>query len=117
MRKPPLNKPLPRRLSKPGPLIEYLTWLHKLEAQHPKLKGRFNEVVQAIKTVASTQEGAILLDFLEKSTHDFALPPDAEPRALDALNAQSFIALDLRRIASDEIEQLLDRQKNVEARR
>jgi hypothetical protein len=111
-----LTNPLPRRLSKPGPLLEYLRFLHEQEALHPQLKGRFNETVQAIKTVASTKEGAILLDLLDKSTVDFRMSPDTDPRALDALNAQSFIALDLRRIVSNEIEQLLDRKKNLGTR-
>lgn len=112
-----MKQPLPRRLSKPGPLIDYLTWLMKGEADHPQLKGRARDVINAVKDVFSTPEGLILLDFLEKSTHDFRMSPDAEPRALDALNAQAFIALDLRRIASDELEQILDRQKNVGPRR
>lgn len=112
-----MTQPLPRRHSKPGPLLDYLVELHKTEALHPKLKGRFNMVVQAIKTVASTPEGAILLDFLEKATHDYRMSPDTDPRALDALNSQSFIALDLRRIVSDELDQILQRQKNVEPRR
>ena len=112
-----MTKPLPRRLSKPGPVLEYLMWLHKMEAGFPQMKGKFNAVVNAVKDVADTPEGAILLDLLEKSTHDFALAPDAEPRALDALNAQRFIALDLRRIVSNELEQILERQTSTKARR
>jgi hypothetical protein len=51
---------------------------------------------------------------LENSTVNWRVPILADDRALAARNAQSFIALDLRRIMSDETEQLLDRQKTSE---
>ena len=111
-----MTHPLPRRLSKPGPVLNYLTFLHRSEQQHPKLKGLFESTVESVRTALSTPEGAILLDLLEKSTQDFRLPPDTDPRALDALNAQSFIALDLRRIVSDELERLLEQKTDLGSR-
>lgn len=108
---------LPRRISKPGPILEYCQEILKAEQNNPKLKGTYNKIVSAVKTVASTPEGAMLLELLDKATHDYRMSPDTDPRALDALNAQSFIASDLRRIASDEMDQLLERQKNMGTRR
>lgn len=111
-----MTHPLPRRLSKPGPILNYLMFLHQSEQKHPKLQGLFESTIESVKTALSTPEGAILLDLLEKSTQDFRLSPDAEPRALDALNAQSFIALDLRRIVSDELEKILAQNTDMGAR-
>ena len=108
-----MTQPLPRRLSKPGPVIEYLIWIHKAGQSHPKLSGKFRDIVNAVRDVSATPQGAMLLDLLDKSTTDYRMSPETDARALDALNAQSFIALDLRRIASDEIEQLLERQKDM----
>lgn len=100
---------LPRRLSKPGPVLDYLFHLRRM---NPALA---DEVVAKIR-VALSGEGAIVLDLLEKSTLLSVVPTDAEPRALDAINAQSFIALDLRRIVSDELDELSQRQDGASAR-
>ena len=97
---------LPLRLSEPGPLLSYMQWLRGVD---PKMA---DKTIAAIRAVMETPDGAILLDLLEKSTKDFLHPVLADPRALEARNAQSFIALDLRRIMSDETEQLLHRKTN-----
>lgn len=89
--------PLPRRLSEPGPLIEYIAWL-----QRTKQGSKAREVIDAVRNMLRTPEGAIFLDFLDKAVLERSLAISADPRALDANNAQSFIALDLRRILSDE---------------
>jgi len=103
--------PLPLPLSEPGPLLTYLSWLRGFDAKSA------DRVVAAVRTVLSTEEGAILLDLMEKSTKDFRVSILADPRALEARNAQSFMSLDLRRIMSDETEQLLQRQADAGARR
>lgn len=96
-----MTKELPRRVSPPGPLLEYLIALRRTH------RGSVERVVDAVRACMTSEDGRILLDLLEKSTVLHALPIDCEPRACDARNAQSFIALDLRRIMSDEVEQLL----------
>lgn len=101
---------LPLRLSEPGPLLNYLTWLRQSD---PKAA---DKTVAAIRAALSTPDGAILLDLLEKSTKDLLVPILADPRALEARNAQSFIPLDLRRILSDETEQLLQRKTDTGTR-
>ena len=100
--------PLPLRLSEPGPILQYMSFLRGIDAKTA------DKVVAAVRAILSTDDGAILLDLLEKSTLKGHVPIMADPRALEALNAQSLIALDLRRILSDETEQLLDRQKTSE---
>ncbi|GGE29955.1 hypothetical protein GCM10011360_17530 [Primorskyibacter flagellatus] len=91
---------LPRRLSEPGPLIEYISELRRLPAKRKEAK----ELIDAIRATLRTPDGSILLDLLEKATLLRSIPITADPRALDAINAQSFIALDLRRILSDEFD-------------
>ena len=96
---------LPRRVSKPGPILDYLTGMLQRGGQSEQ---KARDAIDAIKAVSKTRDGAILLDLLEKATVDFFLDFSADPRALDALNAQRFIALDLRRIVSDEIDTVLE---------
>jgi len=92
---------LPNRLSESGPVVEYLNDI----GQHsPELAHRAKQAVQAVRRCLNTEDGAILLDLLEKSTTLFFLHPRSNERACDNLNAQRFIALDLRRIASNEVE-------------
>lgn len=98
---------LPRRLNKPGPLIDYLMDLYA--TGDPTAQRAAKDAIKAVKVVAATPDGAILLDLLEKATTDFFLAPSSDPSACDALNAQRFIALDLRRIVSDEIERVLEK--------
>ena len=95
---------LPLRLSDPGPPLSYLQWLR---GANPKPA---DQTIAAVRSLMATADGAILLDLLEKSTKDFLHPVLADPRAFEARNAQSFIPLDLRRIMSDETEQLLQRK-------
>lgn len=90
-------KALPRRLNGTGPVIEYLNELYQAGDTDTVEK-----VHAAVRACLSTPDGAILLDLLVKSTEEYFLPPIADPRALDTLNAQRFIALDLRRIVSNE---------------
>ena len=97
---------LPRRLSKPGPLLEYLQVLQT--SNDPKVRAKAGAVISAVRSCLSSHDGAILLDLLEKSTLLRSIPIDQDPRALDANNAQSFIALDLRRILSDELDEQTD---------
>lgn len=96
---------LPRRLSKPGPVIDYLMHLY---AASPETQKQAKAAIRAVKNVLATPDGAILLSLLEQSTVDYFLDPRSEPGACDALNAQRFIALDFRRIQSDEIERVLE---------
>lgn len=99
---------LPIPLSEPGPL---LTYIMRARGMDPK---KIDGAIAAIRTMLSTSEGAIFLEMLENATLNWRVPVLADDRALAAKNAQSFIALDLRRILSDETEQLLERQKGVE---
>ena len=94
---------LPRRLSEPGPLIEYLQHLLKV----PSKKNDAREVIRSCRAALSTHSGRILLEFLEKSTLETVMPVTGDVRALEARNSQSFIALDLRRILSDEFDAAL----------
>ena len=102
---------LPLRFSEPGPVLNYLSWLRSFDAKAA------DRTIAAIRSLFATPDGAILLDLLEKSTKDFIVPVLADPRALEARNAQCFIPLDLRRIQSDETEQLLQRQTDTTSRR
>ncbi len=90
---------LPRRLSKPGPLIEYIS-----ELQRAGLKRQADHAIFAVKSALGSKNGAIVLELLEKAILERSIDISADPRALDANNAQSFIALDLRRILSDEFD-------------
>lgn len=90
---------LPRRLSKPGPIIEYIA-----ELQRAGMKKQADFAIGAIRSAFRAPDGAKVLDLLEKATLERSIDPSADPRALDANNAQSFIALDLRRILSDEFD-------------
>jgi hypothetical protein len=91
---------LPRRLSEPGPILEYL---NRLRGTNPALVMR---VEQDLKTMLQTDEGRMFLDLLDKAVLLSALPTVADDRALTARNAQGLLALDLRRILSDESEQV-----------
>ncbi|GLO70340.1 hypothetical protein MACH17_18570 [Phaeobacter inhibens] len=97
---------LPRRISEPGPLLEYINQLLRGgQPEHVKLA---REIQRAVKTCLASKEGVILLDLLDKAILERTVPTTYDPRALDALNAQSFIALDLRRIASNETDAALE---------
>jgi len=91
---------LPRRLSDPGPLIEYIALLQRGGSRR-EAKG----VITSIRSMLNTPEGAIFLDLLDKAVLERSVSIAADPRALDAINAQGFIALDLRRIQSDEFDE------------
>lgn len=94
---------LPRRISEPGPLIGYINMLLQSGQRKTAVK-----VIEAVRSSLLTDEGAIVLELLEKSTLERTLPIDGDLSALAASNAQSFIALDLRRILSDEFDAALD---------
>lgn len=100
--------PLPIPLSDPGPILQYIM---RARPVNPK---EIDAAIAAIRAMLSTKEGAIFLELLENATLKWRIPVLADDRALAARNAQSFIALDLRRILSDETEQLLERQKGAE---
>jgi hypothetical protein len=91
---------LPLCLPDDGPVVNYLTGL--LESPDEGHKAAARAAMSAVKRVLATPDGAILMELLEKSTTQFFFSPFADPRACDALNAQRFIALDLRRIESDD---------------
>ena len=94
-------RPLPRLLNEPGPLLSYMS---RLSGKNSDL---VTEITAAIRSVMATHDGALLLDLLEKATMISALPILSDERALSARNAQALIASDLRRIMSNEHEQLL----------
>ncbi|MCB2105011.1 MAG: hypothetical protein KDE10_11055 [Rhodobacteraceae bacterium] len=102
---------LPARLPEPGPLLEYLQWLRSSDVQASE-KARL-----AIRSMLSTSDGAMFMELLEKAVLYRANAILGDSRALEARNAQGLIAFDLRRIASDEHEQLLERQTNLQHRR
>jgi len=85
-------KPLPKVRPVNGPILSYLRLL-------PDDLGK--ELQATIQAVLRTPDGHILLEVLEKATLELNFPPLADQRALDAANAQSFIASDLRRIADE----------------
>jgi hypothetical protein len=95
---------LPPRLSEPGPLLTYLSHLQTQAPEH--LRPLALEHIHAIREILATEEGAMLMDLLEKSTALSFLPVMSDERALVARNAQALILSDLRRIASNETELL-----------
>jgi len=97
--------PLPLPLSEPGPILTYLTRLRSANIDQIKLAADHAEA--QVREMLNTQAGAILLDLLEKSTSLSQVPISGDERALAARNAQTFILSDLRRIASNETEQIL----------
>ncbi|PZQ99202.1 MAG: hypothetical protein DI533_00395 [Cereibacter sphaeroides] len=99
--------PLPLLLSEKGPL---LTYLQGLWPSNPAL---VEKIHATIRTLLETPDGAMLLDLLEKSTSLSLTPILADTRALEARNAQGFIALDLRRIMSDEIDKLVQQRTDA----
>jgi hypothetical protein len=93
--------PLPRPLNDAGPLLGYLSRLSGVN------RDLADATVGAVRAVLSTPDGAMLLDLLEKSTLLSVMPVLSDDRALCARNAQALICSDLRRIMSDEHEQIL----------
>lgn len=91
---------LPRLLNEPGPILTYLSRLRQVDS------ARADATIGAIRSLLSQPDGAILLDLLEKSTTLLVTPILADDRALFARNAQAILASDLRRIMSDEHEQV-----------
>jgi len=95
---------LPLLLSEPGPLLVYFT---KLRMTGPSGQKAADETEAAVRDMLQTKEGAIFMDLLEKSVSLSQLPLMADERALVGRNAQTFIVSDLRRIANNEMDQLL----------
>jgi hypothetical protein len=117
-------KQLPLRVSKPGPILEYLEHLRAQAADvkragddhgHLQLSEAVARAETAVRTLFATEDGRVVLDLLEKATTWSVLDPLSDVRALEARNAQRFIALDLRRIASDERTEL-EKQVSLGAR-
>jgi hypothetical protein len=102
---------LPRPLSEPGPLLAYLTQLRKIDS------AKADKVQAMVRLALGTEGGAILLELLEVSTLLSQQPVLGDDRALAARNAQAFIASDLRRIMSNETEELLQRQTDAASAR
>jgi hypothetical protein len=86
----------------------------KLRRADPSLE---EKVRVSLRFLMETPDGAMLLDLLEKATVETVLPILADPRALEARNAQALIARDLRRIVSDETDQLVKQQDQVASAR
>ena len=97
---------LPARLAPKGPLLTYLEAL----ARDPALRPRVAETQEAIRAALRSPGGQMLLDLMDRATCDWGLDPALgaapEVRALADLKAQSLIAHDLRRLVSDELEQV-----------
>lgn len=92
-------RPLPRRLDPAGPIVSYLEFVAKLS---PDMGLLATEVRDALVRVFNTPDGQILMDLLDKATVEYAMHPLSDARACEALNAQRQIALDLRRIVSND---------------
>lgn len=84
---------LPRLLPDAGPILRYIDQLPAAQK-----KG----ALTMLRNMLASPEGVMFLNLLENATINRTLPIVGEPRALDALNAQSLIAHDLRRIVNDE---------------
>ena len=100
----PLPQPLPYPLSEPGPILTYLAGLRK---NGPSLAKQAEAAEAAVRDLLQTNDGAILLELLEKAVSLSQMAILSDERALVGRNAQTFIVSDLRRIASNETEQLL----------
>lgn len=95
-----------------GPLIRYLETLAASERY--RIDGL--EAVNAIKVIFATPEGKTLLELMQKSIVDQVVPTSENTSALAARNAQAFIAHDLRRIVSNELDALFERHEGDEPR-
>jgi hypothetical protein len=95
---------LPLPISEPGPILTYLAGLRK---NGPAFSKQAEAAEKAVQSLLQTSDGAILLDLLEKAVSLSQMPIVSDERALVGRNAQTFIVSDLRRIASNETEQLL----------
>lgn len=92
-----------RRLSEPGPLLAYIAQMKGVG-----LKKEARETVIMIRRILATEDGRELLKFIENATMNSPSPILADPRALAAKNAQSFIAHDLMRIVGGELDELVE---------
>lgn len=90
---------LPRRLDPAGPVVSYLEFVAKLG---PEMAALAKEATAAVTRVFNTPDGQVLMDLLDKATVEYAMHPLSDARACEALNAQRQIALDLRRIVSND---------------
>lgn len=95
---------LPKRQSPAGPIRNYLEGLVAAadKAEDAALRQRAVDAMKAVRRVLATDDGEILMDLLTVATTDWGMDPLSDARALAAINAQSLIAHDLRRIESDE---------------
>lgn len=98
---------LPRQYSEKGPLLQYL---EKLQASQPDLAAA---VRKAVRAMTRSDEGKIFLDLMDEAIINTQLPIMEDARAYAARNAQGLIAADLRRIASDEHEELVRQQDHA----
>lgn len=98
---------LPNRLSEPGPLLEYLSWLM---VSNPRSA---SDTAAAIREMVASPNGRIFMDLLEKSVETRPNQISESVSALLARNAQAFILADLRRLATNETEQLLAKRASV----
>ena len=98
-----MSNPLPLPLNEPGPLLAYIETVNRLDADTAK------KIINAVRNVLKTPDGAIMLDLLEKSVLFRLTSISDDGRALAASNAQAFISSDLKRIMGNESDQILDR--------
>ena len=99
--------------SDPGPILKYLKTL----LSNPATRKHAIEARNAVRAILSSKEGAILLDLLNKSTFEQIVSAEESSSALVARNAQAFIAHDLRRIMSNELDALFEGHTGNEPRR
>ena len=112
-----MRRPLPNPLSKPGPIIEYLSKLRDVAQRFGGARGKdmlvqVDETEEAVRRVLLSEDGRVLMDLLEKSIDCRLHDVSENSGALGATMAQRFIASDLNRIASNE---RADLQKYAEA--
>ncbi len=106
---------LPRPLPERGPILLYLSRLFASERREDK--DAHDMAVQAVRAALSGDAGRILLELLEVSINSGPMPAATETRALGERNAQEFILSDLRRLLTNEPEQLAQRQADASSAR
>lgn len=96
-----------RRSDEDGPVVDLIHRM--LEQGRPK---DAQTVVFTVRDACNGEAGHKLLKMLETVTIQTLVPIHADTRALTARNAQSFIAHDLRRVMSDEFDNVAKLEKS-----
>lgn len=92
-----------RPLSEPGPLLTYIS-----NMRAAGLEKEARAMVISIRSALSGPDGKVLMQLLENATFLSPTAILADPRALAARNAQSFIPHDLARILGEELNELVE---------